>query len=497
VAPSAHLSPELQALPPALGPGIRAAEAATPAGEMASLVTSERKGRGTTTPVDQMWGGGEVGQPANLWQSLRAGRTGKPNPKIEATYQRNLARARQRQEGGPETQGSTAAQAARLAQQDPDTPLPHADQVQASMPGVDLSQIRAKQGPSTQQGLGMVGARGFAVGNTVALKPGVGPEVVGEEVAHTLQQGDQADVPDDLAMTSPTDAVEMEAKGIGAAVAQGEQAPNVATQANGLMLARSGEGEEESGTSDPLPTPEEMIEKAKIFISENKEKTQKYELKNHKEIIDQYNKSSAKDINKLIQKSKRLKSYPTEPKNDIEIYLLDKHQFIGFVAWTKLKSKSINPKSKKPYNINEALEAASRTRGKEIDGKILLSEKMFDMRVLIHEMIHTYQHESLEVDYKDYLRESLTERWARKVVDEYKIKHFTHGYTEYDDLMSQLLTIVDDEDLLKLYFNGDGSSFEEKIYQKSVEVGYDGLDITIVLRNETYDSFYNIIKNWK
>lgn len=122
---------------------------------------------------------------------------------------------------------------------------------------------------------------------------------------------------------------------------------------------------------------------------------------------------------------------------------------------------------------------------------------MFDMRVLIHEMIHTYQHESLEVDYKDYLRESLTERWARKVVDEYKIKHFTHGYTEYDDLISQLLTIVDDEDLLKLYFNGDGSSFEEKIYQKSVEVGYDGLDITIVLRNETYDSFYNIIKNWK
>ncbi len=102
--------------------------------------------------------------------------------------------------------------------------VPHADQMSRSF-GTDLGGVQAHRGPEAREACDALGAEAFTVGNKIAFRgDDPSPQLVGHELAHTVQQGAvaQPGVMKKDATAPSSDGLEAEADRAGEAAARGE-----------------------------------------------------------------------------------------------------------------------------------------------------------------------------------------------------------------------------------------------------------------------------------
>lgn len=107
----------------------------------------------------------------------------------------------------------------------PATGVPHGDQMSRSF-GADLGGVKAYRGPAAQEACDALGAEAFTVGNQIAFRSNdPSPQLVGHELAHTVQQGAvaQPKVMKKDASAPSGDGLEAEADRAGEAAARGDQ----------------------------------------------------------------------------------------------------------------------------------------------------------------------------------------------------------------------------------------------------------------------------------
>jgi hypothetical protein len=113
----------------------------------------------------------------------------------------------------------------------PASAVPHADQMSRSF-GTDFGAVQAYRGPAAREACEALGAEAFTVGTQIAFRTdNPSPQLVGHELAHTVQQGvvAQGEVrkevrkKDAAAAAVPGDGLEAEADRAGEAAARGDR----------------------------------------------------------------------------------------------------------------------------------------------------------------------------------------------------------------------------------------------------------------------------------
>lgn len=154
-----------------------------------------------------------------------------------------------------------------LSQSDP-VPLPQRARLEAALCR-DLSGVRAYQGPEVSALLAERQAQAAAIGQYVLLGANPTLETIAEEVIHTCQQAplcadDLARV-DDLPSSQPSDATELEAKGIAAQIVDGQRVGPI-RERRAPHFARQ---------DDPSPQPEvappEGMWRARVLVVSNED----------------------------------------------------------------------------------------------------------------------------------------------------------------------------------------------------------------------------------
>lgn len=121
--------------------------------------------------------------------------------------------------------GATGADPIAHGFSGPSSTVPHVDQMNRSF-GVDFGAVQAYRGPAAQQACEALGAEAFAVGNQIAFRTDTpSPQLVGHELAHTVQQGvvSQGEVRKKDTAAASTDGLEVEADRAGEAAARGDK----------------------------------------------------------------------------------------------------------------------------------------------------------------------------------------------------------------------------------------------------------------------------------
>jgi hypothetical protein len=138
-----------------------------------------------------------------------------------------------------------------LSQSDP-VPLPQRARLEAALCR-DLSEVRAYQGTEVSALLAERQAQAAAIGQYVLLGANPTLETIAEEVIHTCQQaplcGDDLARVDDLPNSQPSDATEVEAKGIAAQIVDGQPTDPIKAR-RGAHFAKqdaAGEGNTKTG----------------------------------------------------------------------------------------------------------------------------------------------------------------------------------------------------------------------------------------------------------
>ena len=129
--------------------------------------------------------------------------------------------------------GGGAAHVARAGMVDGGAPLDDRvrDRFEPAF-GTDFSGVRVHTDPQTAGAAGALHARAYTVGGDIVFNEGEyapgssgGQELIAHELAHVVQQGDGAGVPDQLEVSQPGDALERDADAAASAVMHGAPAP--------------------------------------------------------------------------------------------------------------------------------------------------------------------------------------------------------------------------------------------------------------------------------
>ncbi len=121
------------------------------------------------------------------------------------------------------------------------SPLPFRAELERSF-GRSFAQVEILSGPGAERAAASIDATAFAAGNTVVLPSSASRSLVAHELSHVVQQGgDKGNRVDDsaLAMSSPGDAVEVEAHRTANAVSLGRPLPSFHTATGAARLARA------------------------------------------------------------------------------------------------------------------------------------------------------------------------------------------------------------------------------------------------------------------